>query len=486
MVEKWHDWQGEGQLRYSLRFANIGDVPVGDVWITDTLPMGTTSNGEFDLEFDEQRLLDFIHNVDELVWVFDELVPGETGWVNFNLDLNQAGVPLQWYTNTVEISLPPGDPDPGDNFFEDFAFSGGEVSRVEFWLSDFDPSSVWGEALEGLVVTVTTNSDVFTTTADPECGGCWSVDNAGTILPGEVVIVEAGEGLLPVEITIPTPFTATASWRSDDAWGQIDHLDNEWIEVDLFGGPTMLTQTGNDGTFNVTFPDIPLDSHGQVIYFTWVDYAEVVFHRHWKTMDLMIDVNYGHDWVQGGYDPGHTVWITVTESDGSTVKGTAQLATGLIPWWDGENGFHTDLSGWQGDQPDILPGDWVFGRVDNGFTGEVQVGAIHGVVDLNTDSVTGWLDVPWDVGVADPLDVECEPWGSWDQGMDAPVKYSTASPDGLSGAVPNYYCEWNPATEWDIEVDQLLAVAYIEPDGDRVMNVFIAEEYLVYLPLVVR
>jgi hypothetical protein len=217
--------------------------------------------------------------------------------------------------------------------------------------------------------------------------------------------------------------------------------------------------------FNATLPDIPRDGEGQVIYITQVDFAEVVFHRYWKPMDLIMDVNYGHDWVQGYYEPGHTVWITVTESDTNTVKGTAQLTTGPIPWWDEENGFHTDFSGWQGDQPDIVPGDWVFGRVDNGFTGEVQVGAIYGVVDVNTDSITGWLDVPWYVGVADPLDVDCEPWGAWGDGQNAPVKYSTASPDGLSGAVPNYYCEWNPASEWDVLVGQELAVAYVEPDG---------------------
>jgi len=479
MVEKWHEWHGEGQLGYFIRFANIGDQPVNEVWITDTLPMGTSSNGEFDLDFEDQRLIDFIQNVDELVWVFDELRPGENGWLYLNLDLNQAGTPLQWYTNTVDITFHPEDPDPGNNHHEDVAFSGGEVTRVHIWLSDYGPSRVWGEAVAGSVVTVTTASDEFYTFASPDCGGCWSVDDAGTILPGEQVEVVAGEGLQPVLIDVPTPFTVEASSASNEVWGQIDHLDGEWIAIDLFGGPSIPTQTDNDGLFNVPFPDIPRDGEGQVRYDTDVDFAEVTFHRYWKTLDLFMEVNYGHDWVQGSYEAGHTVWITVTESNSSTIKGTIELTTGPIPWWGGESGFHTTLGSWSGDQPDIVPGDWVFGQVDNGFSSEVHVGTIHGDIDVDTDGITGWLDVPWYIDVEDNLDVECEPWGG---GPGTPIKYSTAPPDG---SLP-YYCEWNPATEWDILFGQDLAVAYREPDGDRVMNVFIDEGYLVYLPLVIR
>jgi hypothetical protein len=37
---------------------------------------------------------------------------------------------------------------------------------------------------------------------------------------------------------------------------------------------------------------------------------------------LNIRTNYGHDWVEGGFESGHTMWITVTNSVG-TPKATA-------------------------------------------------------------------------------------------------------------------------------------------------------------------
>jgi len=104
------------------------------------------------------------------------------------------------------------------------------------------------------------------------------VEDAGTILPGEQVEVVAGEGLQPVLIDS----------RSAEVWGQIDHLDGEWIEVQLFDGPTLPALLGNGGLFNVTFPEIPSDGAGQVRYQTEVDYAEVTFHRYWKTEEYLI------------------------------------------------------------------------------------------------------------------------------------------------------------------------------------------------------
>jgi len=78
-------------------------------------------------------------------------------------------------------------------------------------------------------------------------------------------------------------------------------------------------------------------------------------------------VNYGHDWVEGNYEAGHTIWITVTEGYDGPIKATAELATGVVPWWGGRTGFSTNWQGWSPDQPDIVPGDWVYGRVDDGF-----------------------------------------------------------------------------------------------------------------------
>ena len=479
-VEKWHEWHGDGQLSYTVQFANLGDQPVEGVWITDTLPLGTTSNGEFDLQYEQERLETFTHTLGNLVWGFTEINSGEKGWLFFNADLDDPGLPLSWFTNTVQITTLPEDTHPGDNWYEDVAFSGGEVRVVHIWLTLSGDSSVWGEAVPGSVVTVTTSHAIYNAWADPECSGCWNVDDTGQIIPGELITVEAGNGQMPVEIEVPDPFDVEASSITDEVWGQVDHLDGVWIDIERYGGPTIPTQADGNGFFSANFPDIPRGGEGEVRFYTQVDYTDVIFHRHWRSPDLFLDINYGHDWVQGAYEAGHTVWITVTESDGDAVKGVAVLTTGMIPGWE-TSGFSTDWDGWLGDRPDIIPGDWVFGRVDNGFTGEVRVGTIFGDLDVETDRITGWLEPPWFVGEIDFLDVECYPWGAWELGIEAEVKYSIASPDG---GIP-YFCHWDPASEWDILLGQNLGVAYLEPDGDRVINAFL-EFFKIYLPLVIR
>jgi len=46
---------------------------------------------------------------------------------------------------------------------------------------------------------------------------------------------------------------------------------------------------------------------------------------------------------------GYEVVLTVTESDGVTVKGTTTLTTAEIPWWGGQTGFSTKHGrGWFG------------------------------------------------------------------------------------------------------------------------------------------
>ncbi|RPJ22526.1 MAG: hypothetical protein EHM35_18150, partial [Planctomycetaceae bacterium] len=58
---------------------------------------------------------------------------------------------------------------------------------------------------------------------------------------------------------------------------------------------------------------------------------------------LVLQVNYGHDWVEGNYEAAHTLWLTVTDAAG-TVKATAELQTQQIPWWSpGQTGFSTNL-----------------------------------------------------------------------------------------------------------------------------------------------
>jgi len=177
---------------------------------------------------------------------------------------------------------------------------------------------------------------------------------------------------------------------------------------------------------------------------------------------LHLYVNYGHDWVEGRYEAGHTVWITLTDGGGA-VKATATGVTDLIPWWGGDTGFSTDYNlNWDGDRPDIQAGDWLYGRVDNGYSAQLHLGDISGTIDVDNDSISGPIVVGW---LTQTLNVGCHTWGAPGP---APYKSSTAEPDG---SVP-YFCQWDPVTEWDVLPGEDIGVSYDTPDGHMVFNVF--------------
>jgi hypothetical protein len=205
-----------------------------------------------------------------------------------------------------------------------------------------------------------------------------------------------------------------------------------------------------------------------------------------------MEVFYGtRDGVGGIFSPGHTFWLTVTNSLGD-IKATAQVSStidggwwghGFMPtWaatWGGEDGGCCD---WTPDEPDILPGDWVYYRSDDGYQNQVQAGEIYGTIDLENDSVTGPIYAP---GEYQTLKVWCHPQTFW------PFEYrqSSAAPNG---SVP-YFCEWqdpNSGGLWDIQPDDTVMVHYREADGDQVYRSMNASEgappvYYSYLPSVV-
>ncbi len=176
-------------------------------------------------------------------------------------------------------------------------------------------------------------------------------------------------------------------------------------------------------------------------------------------LDLLLNVNYGHDWVEGDYEAGHTVWITLTESDGATIKDTAVLTTGEVPWWGGRIGFSTSWQGWtSGGWPDLQAGDWVYGRVDTGYAATVRICTIEGTLDLDADTIAGNIYAPW---FTQTLNGDC---GVWEPG--GPGQGFQVEPDG--GA---YFCDFG-AMGWDLLPGHDVGVSYQEPDGDRVYNVF--------------
>ncbi|MDH4208811.1 MAG: hypothetical protein OEV76_08050, partial [Anaerolineae bacterium] len=185
--------------------------------------------------------------------------------------------------------------------------------------------------------------------------------------------------------------------------------------------------------------------------------------------DLIVNVNYAHDWIEGNYDPGYTVWLTVTDSIGypNYPKATVQLETQEIPWWGGQSGFSTNLEGvsWNPSQPDIVEGDWVYGFVDRepGYSSDTRMGIISGTLDLDADTVSGTISAPWFSEQVELLDGRC---AVWEDG--GPGEAFQVDPDGGS-----YSCDFG-ALGWDLQPGQNVAVRYHEPDGDSVINVFSA------------
>ena len=174
-------------------------------------------------------------------------------------------MPLRWFTNTVEITLPANDTDPTDNAYEDVAFSGGEVRRAEMWLGT-DRADMWGESVPG-PVTITTAYTQVVVLGDPGCNGCWNTDDIGPIWPGDTVIVEAGSGIQPVTILVPDPFDVAVDSATDMVWGQIDGSANQQIQIEGYwpGGHRDIW-TNAAGEYSTTYPDVPRGAEGHVRY----------------------------------------------------------------------------------------------------------------------------------------------------------------------------------------------------------------------------
>jgi hypothetical protein len=297
----------------------------------------------------------------------------------------------------------------------------------------------------------------------------------------------------------PYPDIEPEDWvyyRSDDGYnnavqagtitGQMDvDADTAWgtVTVPWFSSQTLEGTAGAWAFAFVPFT-LELDATGTDDYF--VDFSPDDLQPGWdidvkyeepdldyvvnviRSSELAIEVNYGHDWVQGEYEVGHTVWLTVTDEFGA-IKATAEVETAPLPW--GGIGFQTEWDDWDPEQPDILPDDWVYALVDNGYESTVQVGTITGDLDLEDDTVAGTIYADW---FTEALNGNC---GVWTEG--GPWIDFTVDPDGGS-----YFCDFG-AVGWDLQPGPTVAVQYQEPDGDWVLNAFVAR-FQVYLPVVLK
>ncbi|HSJ58148.1 MAG TPA: DUF11 domain-containing protein [Anaerolineae bacterium] len=335
----------------------------------------------------------------------------------------------------------------------------GELFSVEFWLEQDGRTDMWGNAQPGSPITITTPYTTVYAFADPVCGGCWGT-HVGDLFPGDAVTVVAAPGNDPVYVVVPDPLTANADSSTDEVWGQIGGWLSRTVEIHGWwdDGYREVTSDPATGEYLATYPDVPRGGAGYVRFADMMGYTGVVFHRPFRTPDLLLDVNYGHDWIETRYEAGHTAWITVTDGFG-TPKATMEIQTQQVPWWNpGQTGFNTDMGDWAPVRPDMLAGDWVYVRLDNGQAADVQIGEIAGALDVGADTVQGNVYAGW---FTDPLYGQCDVWE--DNGVGTGF---WVDPDG-----GDYFCDIG-ALGWDLLPGHDVGVRYLEPDGDWVINVF--------------
>jgi len=296
----------------------------------------------------------------------------------------------------------------------------------------------------------------------------WTLTLGGPdILPGDYVYA-----------TVPGAAADVSPVGELDIYGDADNdtvsatLHANWFtgplevscEVGVSPGPPGIvdTATTDGGNFECDFGALGWDL--EPFQTVSVEYREpdgdrVINEVEWPWMH----VNYAHDIVQANYPVGHTFTVTVTESDGVTVKATGTAESVSRGGWGG-TGFN--IVDWSTSTPDIQPGDLVTVESDDGYMNVVDVGQITGTVDVVADSIDGTVLAP---ALSGPLTVDCAPWGAWNIGLpDVEGKGDIVVPDGLD----MFLCAWNPVSEWDIQPDQDIAVTYTEPDGDAVTDVF--------------
>jgi uncharacterized repeat protein (TIGR01451 family) len=188
-VRKQGDWVGDQEAHYNVRFENIGDEPISDVVVVDTLPEGTTWGGWWTMWFPWERLVgDVIDDGSTLTWTFTEIHPGETGELAFNLMLDGGQEHLDLFTNVVTVTVPTGDTNPPDNvsthgivwgndcWREHEEFSGDTWDRP-FWC--LAPGSIIASS-----VTVTGAGDVTLMSPAVTLGNGVAVETGGTLTVG--------------------------------------------------------------------------------------------------------------------------------------------------------------------------------------------------------------------------------------------------------------------------------------------------------------
>jgi len=126
-------WEGQGTLRYELRFENIGSRPLDNQLITDTYPDDTAFNGN---GYGWGPWVTMTHELADRQIVFwvDYLNPGDTAGAVFWVDLDAGvqGKQGRAFVNQAGAAVP-GDVDEADNEARATAYSGPDL-YAEKWL----------------------------------------------------------------------------------------------------------------------------------------------------------------------------------------------------------------------------------------------------------------------------------------------------------------------------------------------------------------
>ena len=333
-----------------------------------------------------------------------------------------------------------------------------EIQRVEFWWSPAGWTYMWGGADPGSNITITTSTGETLYAFSDEFGD-YATDYPVMLAPGDIITTTAGSGDGSVIAILPE-MEANSDSSTDQVLGHIAFPDWE-IEIypEWYEGVITAT-TDVNGDFSFSIGDIPPQGRGYIRFLQTVgpNEAQAIFHKPFYDLQPAMHANYAHDWIEGNYDPGYQLWITATDSGGA-VKGTAHGTTG-DPGWGGDTGFATwGITPWDGLQPDLAAGDYVYLSLENGRSASLRLGEIDGTLDVNDDTLEGSLNIPW---LTDTVHVDCGVWVENGPGMG----FDDIDPNGGT-----FTCDFG-ALGWDLLPGMDVGAYYNDPDANQVINVF--------------
>lgn len=313
-----------------------------------------------------------------------------------------------------------------------------------------------------------TNMDTIWNPERPDIQpGDWvygEVEAEGTTYYAEVQL-----GMITGEVNIDTDSisgTIDASWLPQDvdvevqchSWGSDGSAPNKQDNVPPNGSDIYSCTWDPDTEWDIQ-PNQQVgvsykDPAGHWVYGVFEGYTD----------ELILSIHYDHEWIEGPYKAGHTVYLQVKDPEGQE-KAHMTLTTGPIDSWGGQTGFSTNMEGaqWLPNHPDIQPGDIIHGEVDDGsqFWADVEIGSIAGIVDLEEDSLTGTLDAAW--LMPGPVDLGCYIWEDNSPGN----KYTSVIPNNMD----TFTCDWTD-DGWDIVPGTQVMAAYFEPAGHEIIGDF--------------